>query len=132
MKRLVEIRAPGMVLLTVVLLAACSQSSPSQTSNPPTSVEAAPTAPASNDPRLNPTAAVGGGINASNAISADDISNIFKSVSQFSQLKIAANSSPPGAKGSDVQSVSVNCQDIGGALTTLQPARKRTLRAALL
>src|SRR5260370_24540619 len=111
MKRLVEIRAPGMVLLTVVLLAACSQSSPSQTSNPPTSVEAAPTAPASNDPRLNPTAAVGGGINASNVISADDINSVFKALPQASPFTMTANSSPPGSKRSEVQTVSVNCQD---------------------
>jgi hypothetical protein len=132
MKRLVEIRAAGIVLLTVVLLAACSQSSPSQTSNPPTSVEAAPTAPASNDPRLNPTAAVGGGINASNVISADDINSVFKALPQTSQFKMTANSSPPGAKGSEVQTVSVNCQDTGGVLKSLDAAGKRTLGEAML
>jgi hypothetical protein len=132
MKRLVEIRAAGIVLLTVVLLAACSQSSPSQTSNPPTSVEAAATAPASNDPRLNPTAAVGGGINASNVISADDINSVFKALPQTSQFKMTANSSPPGAKGSEVQTVSVNCQDTGGVLKSLDAAGKRTLGEAML
>jgi len=132
MKRLVEIRAAGIALLGVVLLVACSQSSPSQTSNPPTSVEAAPTAPSSNDPRLNPTAAVGGGINASNVISADDINSVFKALPQTSQFKMTANSSPPGAKGSEVQTVSVNCQDTGGVLKSLDAAGKRTLGEAML
>jgi hypothetical protein len=132
MKRLVEIRAAGIVLLTAVLLAACSQSSPSQTSNRPTSVEAAATAPTSNDPRLNPTAAVGGGINASNVISADDINSVFKALPQTSQFKMTANSSPPGAKGSEVQTVSVNCQDTGGVLKSLDAAGKRTLGEAML
>ena len=84
------------------------------------------------DPRLNATAAVGGGINASNAISADDIASVFKSLPQASQLKVTANSSPPGAKGSDVQSVSVNCQDTGGVLKGLDPPGKRTLGEAML
>ncbi len=128
----VEIRAFGIGLVAVVLLGACSQSSPAQTSNAPTAVEAAPTAPSSSDPRLNPTAAVGGGINASNTISADEISNVFKSLPQASQLKMAANSSPPGAKGGDVQTVSVNCQDTGGLLKGLDATGKRTLGEAML
>ena len=69
---------------------------------------------------------------ASNTISADEISNVFKSLPQVSQLKMAANSSPPGAKGSDVQSVSVNCQDIGGVLKGLDAPGKRTLGEAML
>src|SRR6266849_6589793 len=133
MKTLVEVRAIVFGVLAVVLLGACSQSSPTQSgSAPATAVEAAPTAPTSNDPRLNPTAAVGGGINASNAISADDISSVFKSLPQASQLKMTANSSPPGAKGSEVQSVSINCQDSGGVLKSLDAAGKRTLGEAML
>jgi len=135
MKILVEMRAFGIGLLAVFLLGACSQSAPSSSSSgsaPTAAVEAAPTAPSSDDPRLNPTAAVGGGINASNAISADDISSVFKSLPQASQLKVTANSSPPGATGGEVQSVSVNCQDTGGVLKSLDAAGKRTLGEALL
>lgn len=129
----VETRALVIGVVAVVLLGACSQSSPSQSSSAPAApVEAAPTAPVSTDPRLNPTAAVGGGINASNAVSADDISSVFKSLPQASQLKMTANSSPPGAKGSEVQSVSVNCQDTGGLLKSLDATGKRTLGEALL
>jgi hypothetical protein len=133
MKVLVEIRALGIGLLAAVLLGACAQAAPTVSSGAPAAaVEAAPTAPTSDDPRLNPTAAVGGGVNASNAISADDISSVFKSLPQASQLKMTANSSPPGAKGSDVQSISVNCQDTGGVLKGLDASGKRSLGEAML
>jgi len=129
----VKIRGVGLALIAVVVLGACSQPPPSQPSTAPTAeVGAAPTAPVSSDPRLDPTAAVGGGINASTAISGDDLTTVFKSLPQASQLKITANSSPPGAKGSEVQSVSVNCQDTGGVLKSLDAAGKRTLGDALL
>jgi hypothetical protein len=128
-----EIRSVGLGLAAVVMLGACSPSSPVQTSTAPTAVvETPPTAPSSTDPRLNPTAAVGGGINASNTISADDVSSVFNSLPQTSQLKITANSSPPGAKGTDVQTVSVNCQDTGGLLKGLDATAKRTLGEAML
>jgi hypothetical protein len=84
------------------------------------------------DPRFNPTAAAGGGINASNALSADDITTAFKSVPQASQLKLMANSSPPGAKGADVQTISVIAQDTSGLLKTLDPTGKRAMGDALL
>jgi hypothetical protein len=133
MEILVKVRVLGVGLLVVVLLGACSQSSPAQPSSAPAAaVEAAPTAPSSTDPRLNPTAAVGGGINASNAISADDITSVFKALPQTGLLKMSANSSPPGAKGGEVQSVSVNCQDTGGVLKSLDAAGKRTLGEAML
>jgi hypothetical protein len=133
MKIPVEIRALSIGVLAVVLLGACSQPSASPPSTAPAgAVEAAPTAPSSTDPRLNPTAAVGGGINSSNAISADDVSSVFKSLPQASGLKMTANSSPPGAKGSDVQSVSINCQDSGGVLKGLDATGKRTLGEAML
>jgi len=45
---------------------------------------------------------------------------------------MAANSSPPGAKGGDVQTVSVNCQDTGGLLKGLDATGKRTLGEAML
>jgi hypothetical protein len=128
-----EIRALAIGTLAIALLGACSQSSPSSSSSAPAApVEAAPTAPSSTDPRLNPTAAVGGGINASNVISVDDVANVFKALPQASQFKITANSSPPGAKGSEVQSVSVNCQDTGSVLKSLDAAGKRTLGEAML
>ena len=132
MNIMVEVRSFAVGILAMVLLGACSSSSPAQTSNAPAPVEAAPTAPSSTDPRFNPTAAVGGGINASNAISADDVTAVFNALPQASGFKMTANSSPPGAKGGDVQSVSVNCQDTGGVLKGLDAAGKRTLGEAML
>jgi hypothetical protein len=139
-----EIRAVVAGLVAMVVLGACSQSSPPPTTAP-TTVSQASTAvsqaatslsegatTATLDPRFNPTAAAGGGINASNVISADDIVAAFKAVPQASQLKVTANSSPPGAKGADVQSVSVVAQDASSLLKSLDPDGKRALGDALL
>jgi hypothetical protein len=79
---------------------------------------------------FNPTEAVGGGANSSNPVS--DIASVFASVPQASQLKISANSSPPGATGPDVQSVSVIAQDNGGLLKSLDATGKQSLGDALL
>jgi hypothetical protein len=133
MKRPFQMRVLGTGVLAAVLLGACSQAAPPQSGPAPAApAEAAPTAPSSTDPRLNPTAAVGGGINASNAISADDVISVFKSLPQASQLKMTANSSPPGARGGEVQSVSVSCQDTGGLLKSLDATGKRSLGEAML
>lgn len=79
---------------------------------------------------FNPTEAVGGGANSSNPVG--DINSVFASVPQASQLKITANSSPPGATGPDVQSVSVIAQDTGGLLKDLDATAKQHLGDALL
>jgi hypothetical protein len=143
MKMLPEIRALGVGLGAIVILGACSQNTTPQTNTAPTIgsvdvgqvstvVSQQATVVAGLDPRFNPTAAAGGGINASNVISADDIAAAFKSLPQASQLKLTANSSPPGAKGADVQSVSVVAQDTSGVLKGLDPNGKRALGDALL
>ena len=145
MKKPVGIRALAVGLIAGAVLGACSQSS-APTSTAPTSAGQASTAaeqPASSvsldatvvaslDPWFDPTAAAGGGFNASNALSADDISVAFKSVPQASQLKVMANSSPPGAKGADVQTISVIGQDSSGVLKSLDANGKRAMGDALL
>ena len=89
-------------------LAACSPGAPPVATAPAaTSAIEGATPAASVEARLNPTEAVGGGALASNAISADDVAKVFATVSQASQLTFSANSSPPGATGADVMTVSV-------------------------
>ncbi len=128
-----ELRAFVVALAALAVLGACSQSSQSSAGSAPTAIaEIIATAETSTDPRFNPTAAAGGGINASNAISADDITTALKAVPQASQLKLMANSSPAGAKGGDVQSVSIIAQDAGGLLKSLDATGKKTLGDALL
>ncbi len=145
-KMLFEFRALSVGLTALVILGACSQNSTPQTNSAPTTasqaatvvsqaataVIASGTALPTIEAHFNPTEAVGGGANSSNAISGDDITAAFKSVVQASQLKLVANSSPPGAKGSDVQSVSVIGQDSSGLLKGLDMTGKRALGDALL
>ena len=131
MKVMLDLRAVSVGVLAVVVLGACSQSAPQQASVPTTIAQAATEAPTL-EARFNPTAAVGGGINASNAVSADDVTSVLASVPGINQLKVTANSSPAGAKGADVTSVSLIAQDSGGLLNGLDSAGKRTLAEAIL
>jgi hypothetical protein len=117
-----------------VLLAACSQAVPPAVG--PTvgavatsRVEGA-TPVGTFEGHFNPTEAVGGGANASNAVA--NVAKVFAAVQQVSQLKLTANSSPPGATGSDIQTVSVVGQDAGGLLKGLDKAGKQKLGDALL
>jgi hypothetical protein len=127
---MLDLRAVGVGALALVVLGACSQAGA-----PPSGV-ATGVAQATDEPtleaRFNATAAVGGGINASNAVSADDVASVLAAVPGINQLKVTANSSPPGAKGADVTSVSLIAQDSGGLLKTLDTAGKRTLAEAIL
>jgi hypothetical protein len=122
-------------LVVLFGLAACSQSSPPPVESAATAVapaiEAAKPA-ASAEGRFNPTEAVGGGAAGSSAVSADDLTRIFSAVPQASQLKVSANSSPPGATGTDVATVSVLAQDSGGVLKGLNADAKKTLGDAIL
>ena len=141
-----EIRALAAALAAIGALAACSPAAPPATNSAPASAPQATatgnqpasavtvdaTIVAGLDPRFNPTAAAGGGINASNAVSADDVAAALKSIPQASQLKVTANSSPPGARGADVQSVSIIAQDSSGLLKGLDETGKRGLGEALL
>jgi hypothetical protein len=114
-------------------LAACSPGAPPVATAPAaTSAIEGATPAASVEARLNPTEAVGGGALASNAIPADDVTKVFATVSQASQLKFSANSSPPGATGADVMTVSVVGQDGGGLLKSLDATAKQSLGDAIL
>lgn len=122
----------GLVLPGV--LVACSQAAPPavKTATEPTSAIEGATPAASAEGHFNPTEAVGGGSNASTAVAADEIARIFASVPQASQLRFSANSSPPGASGPEVATVSVVAQDNGGLLKGLDPSAKKTLAEAIL
>jgi hypothetical protein len=124
-------RAVGVGALALVVLGACSQGAAPQ-AGVATSVAQLATDEPTLEARFNATAAVGGGINASNAVSADDVTSVLAAVPGISSLKVTANSSPPGAKGADVTSVSLIAQDSGGLLKTLDAAGKRTLAEAIL
>ena len=121
----------GLVILAG--LVACSPGAPRVDTAPAaTSAIEGATPAASVEARLNPTEAVGGGALASNAIPADDVTKVFATVSQASQLKFSANSSPPGATGADVMTVSVVAQDGGGLLKSLDATAKQSLGDAIL
>ncbi len=121
-------------LAVLVVLAACSQSAPPalNTGAAPTSAIEGATPAATVEGHFNPTEAVGGGANASNAVSPDEIAKIFAVVPQANQLRVTANSNPPGATGADVAAVSVVAQDNGGLLKGLDATAKKALGEAIL
>jgi hypothetical protein len=82
--------------------------------------------------RFNPTAAIGQGANVSSAVAVDDLAPIFAAVQQSGQMRFSANATPAGARGADVQSVSIRAEDTGGVLRGLDSAGRRTLGEALL
>jgi hypothetical protein len=125
------IDALGTALLALVVLGACSQAVP-PAANVPTGVSEAATAVVTLEARFDATAAVGGGMNSSNTVSTDDIKTVFAAVPQINKLTLTANSSPPGARGGDVTSVSVIAQDGGGLLKELDSTAKQNLADALL
>jgi hypothetical protein len=113
----------GAFLTLTLALVACGQAAPPQ---PTTSSGPANEAP----PGVSATEAVGYTSNTSSAVV--DLSQVFASVQQASQLQLTANSTPPGATGADVQSVSVVGQDKGGLLKSLDATGKQALGNALL
>ena len=122
------------VLLAAVLVA-CSQAAPPAVGPTPAAPQATQavegvTPIGTVEGHFNPTEAVGGGSLGSSAV--NDVSSVFSAVAQASQLTIAANSSPPGSTGADVQSVSIVAQDKGGLLKSLDAAGKRSLGDAVL
>ena len=127
-------------LLLLGALAACSQAAPPVVNAPTESTSGASatsaiegaTPAATVEGHFNPTEAVGGGSNSSTAVAADELARIFASVPQGSQLQLAASSSPPGATGPDVATVSVVAQDSGGLLQGLDASARRTLGDAFL
>jgi hypothetical protein len=126
--------ALGVGITILVLLVACGQTAPDAPSQPdsqPTSsILGATPAVGAVEGHFNPTEAVGGGANSSSAVS--DPTSVFAAVQQATQLHITANSSPPGATGGDVQTVSILVQDTGGLLKGLDAAGKQSLGTALL
>jgi hypothetical protein len=83
-------------------------------------------------PRFDPTAATGGGVNASAGLSAEELTTVFSGVQQASGLRFTANSSPAGARGNDVVSVSIRAEDASGALKDLDAPAKKLLGETLL
>jgi hypothetical protein len=121
--------------MALLVLGACSQAAPQAPGAPTVGTGAtteAATPAASLEARFDATAAVGGGMNSSNSVVADDLKTAFASIPQIDKLRVTANSSPPGAKAGDVTSVSVTAQDGGGLLKELDQAAKRSLGEALL
>ena len=121
--------------LIAFLLVACSQAAPATVSTPASAVatsavEGVTPIVTGVEAHFNPTEAVGGGANASNAVT--DIASVLASVPQVAQLKVSANSSPPGATGADVQSVSIVAQDPDGVLKSLDATAKKSLGDAIL
>src|SRR5689334_22418568 len=90
--------ASGIGLALLLLLAACAQPVP-QAGPAPTSALEGVTPVGTADARLNPTESIGA--NTSSAVA--DVASVFAAVQQATQLRITANSSPPGASGPDVQ-----------------------------
>jgi hypothetical protein len=123
--------AIGAGAAVALVFGACGQAVPSApTAGPePTSVAAGTPLPTV-EGHFNPTEAIGQGANASNAVS--DVASVFATVQQASQLHFTANSSPPGATGADVQTVSIVAQDTGGLLKGLDPTGRQSLGNALL
>jgi hypothetical protein len=124
-----------LVAACLIVLVACSQAAPPavQTNVPAaTSVVAVQGAtPAGTvEAHFNPTEAAGGGANSSSAVA--DVSSVFSSVAQASQLNLTANASPPGSTGAAVESVSVLGQDKGGLLKGLDATGKKNLGDAIL
>jgi hypothetical protein len=127
----------GSGLLVLVVLGACSGSGSSQPAPaaPPAvvaTVEGLPSAVASLEARFDPTAAVGGGVNASGAITPEEITRIFGSVPQAAGMRFAASGSPPGATGSALTSVSITAEDTAGTLKSLDANAKKSLGESLL
>jgi hypothetical protein len=118
----------------LVVLVACSQTAPQASGPALPPITAAPEAsPASTlAARFDPTAAVGGGANASGALSADQLRSIFTAVQQAAQFRITASASPPGATGAAVTSVSVTAEDTAGVLKGIDAAGKKSLGEAML
>ena len=121
----------GLVVLGA--LAACSQrTQPPETAPTAASGIEGATPAASAEARFNPTEAVGGGALSSTTVSADEITRAFASVPQASQLRFTANSSPPGATGADVATISIVGQDSAGLLTAMDAGAKQSLGDAML
>jgi hypothetical protein len=123
--------AVGVAIAVVSLLAACGQAAPEAEPAAPTSaVEGATPVVGVVEGHFNPTEAIGQGANSSSAV--NDPSSAFAAVQQASQLHFTANSSPPGATGADVQTISIVAQDTGGVLKELDAAGKQSLGNSLL
>lgn len=129
--------AIGIGILALAVLAACSSASnaPSASSDSAaaaaTAIATAVAGPATVGASFNATAAAGGAISAT-GISADDLNAVLAAVPQAKQLQIVANSSPPGAKGADVASVSLVATDTAGVLKSMDVSGKKALADGLL
>lgn len=130
-----RVNAPLVTALVVALvLVACGQAAPAQPTQvpgtAPTSAILGATAVGTTEAHFNPTEGVGGGSLGSSAVT--DVTSVFASVPQATQLQLAATSTPPGATGADIQAVSVIAQDKAGVLKSLDATGKKALGDALL
>jgi hypothetical protein len=124
-------RGIGVGVVALMVLAACSQGgAPSDASSAATAVTRGAAAFGTLDPRFNATASAGGAVVTSGDVG--DLTAVFASVDQASQLNFSASATPNGATGADVQLVSVVAQDTGGVLKGMDAAAKRTFGDALL
>jgi hypothetical protein len=119
-----RVRAWGLCVLMLVL-AACGGSAPAQSGSSGSTIGTETQSGASTT-----DTAAGYGVNATGTVA--DLSQVFASVQQASQLQLTANATPPGATGPDVQSISIVAQDKGGVLKGLDAAGKQSLGNALL
>jgi hypothetical protein len=116
----------------LLALAACSQPVPVTPTQVVATIQSVATSAATLEPRFDPTAAVGGGVNASGAIAAEQLRTVFGAVQQSAQMRFTANASPPGATGSAIKSISITAEDAGGVVKTLDATSRRALGEALL
>jgi hypothetical protein len=124
----IDVRALGVGVLALAVFSACSQSAAPQVDNTVATIVPQVATAASLDPRFNPTALA----NTSNVVSTDDLNTVLAALPPGNLFKVTANSSPGGARGADVQSVSLIAQDTGGVLKALDQPGKRSLAEALL
>jgi hypothetical protein len=116
-----------------VALGACSQPAPvAPTAAATAGIIEGATPQGTTEAHFNPTEAIGGGSNASVAVSAQDLARVFAAVQQISQLNVTASTTPPGANGPDVTGVSVIANDKGSLLKGLDPNAKKNLGEALM
>jgi hypothetical protein len=120
-------------IATLLALAACSRPPPQSDAQGPTALPVETPPPAATlEPRFNPTAAIGLGVNVSAALTPDDLAPAFAAVPQSGQMRFTATASPPGTRGADVLSVSVRAEDTAGVLRGMDATGRRMLGDALL
>jgi hypothetical protein len=128
----VSLRALVASVVVLLPLAACSQGAPVTPTQIVATIQSVATSAATLEPRFDPTAAVGGGANATGAVTAEQLRTIFGAVQQTSQMRFTANATPLNATGANVTSVSITAEDAGGVLKSLDATARRALADTML